>query len=57
MGSETAPGDGAEPLRVEVIDDRGRVVEEVYVSEITGVRAISEADLALVRGGASPRKP
>ena len=41
---------GTEPLRVEVIDDRGDVVEAVYVNEITGVRVLPDVALARLRG-------
>ena len=36
MRSLPAPPDPSAPLRVEVIDELGRVLEAVYVAEITG---------------------
>jgi hypothetical protein len=53
MVESTGPRDATDALCVEVIDDRGRVVESVYVHEITGVRALDAATLERVRGGVS----
>jgi hypothetical protein len=36
MHPRTAPPDTAAPLCVEVLDDRGQVLDTVYVSEISG---------------------
>jgi hypothetical protein len=51
MAESTGPRDATDALCVEVIDDRGRVLESVYVHEITGVKALDAATLERIRGG------
>ena len=55
MTQSNGSGDGTDAVRVEVIDDCGRVLEAVYVSEITGVRALSDEALRQVRGAGAVR--
>jgi hypothetical protein len=55
MGKSNGSSDGSEAVCVEVIDDVGRVLEEVYVTEITGVRSLPPDTLRQVRGTAPPR--
>ena len=52
MAETQGPRDATDALCVEVIDDRGHVLESVYVREITGVRALDASTLEKIRGGA-----